>query len=179
MIGLSGLLAAPQLQLTREAITCRGQTGVNERWRGRDLLAQDEALGWRGRGRRGRREREEEGVFFSSMVTDRLHGICVSGNSGRRERRGGGRMVWRRETGCVVTEEPRRHCWPPGDSTVRWKHKQTAAASLHFFFLSHTPPSLSQKRRPSHLRFVQTNTFCVCVCLQTEGYHSPWPQTIL
>lgn len=36
-----------------------------------------------------------------------------------REEDGGGRRE------CVVTVKPRRHCWPPGDSTVLWKHKQT------------------------------------------------------
>lgn len=29
-----------------------------------------------------------------------------------------GPSVWRRETGCIVTAEPRRQRWPSGDSTV-------------------------------------------------------------
>lgn len=42
-------------------------------------------------------------------------GCCWAG-----EREG---VKWWRETGCVVTAAPRRHRWPPVDSTVRWKHK--------------------------------------------------------
>lgn len=91
VIGLSGLLAAPQLQLTREAITCkRSSWGQREVGGGRDLPRKTKASGRRAAEARGAQGAQRGGCFSAAcVVTDRLHGIHVSGNSGRRERNGG------------------------------------------------------------------------------------------
>lgn len=71
-----------------------------------------------------------------------------------REEDGGGRRE------CVVTVKPRRHCWPPGDSTVLWKHKQTGL-----------PPSAPSTFSPPFPPLSFIARVFPSEHLQTEGYH--------
>lgn len=68
--------------------------------------------------------------FFSSMVTGSVSGNTVRTMLELRGSRKDG-VCLGSEMECVVTEEPCRHCWPPVDSTVRWKQTKLLLLLLH------------------------------------------------
>lgn len=162
VIGLSRLLAAPQLQLT-EKLTCKGRAGVT--WRSSGMWPSQETGLWEGREERRVRSRFD---FWGLRET------------GEREKDEGFEK-WR-----MMEEKDGIHCDRGASQTLLaswWLHctlgTQTnrAAGSIHFNVrlpfssLTPSPPSVL-KIAAEPLPLVQTNTK---TCLKTREYNFPWP----
>lgn len=144
------------LQLTEE-ITCRVNLRVNLRVNRRPTglrsLAHRWALWWAIASGWG-------SVLHHHCIHPERRLLWVSGGGAGGWGRWGG--VWRRETGCVVTAEPRRHRWPPVDFTVRWKHKHNTARRRH-------PPS------PPPTLMLSTGVAAITVCPNKNTFWARLP----